>query len=124
VEILFVLMPVFIGVFVLAFVAILVFIIVQIRRQSAVWAENNRKPILSERSRIVAKRSATSGSVSEGSGGTVTTYYFATFENDMGERKEFWLDGGAYGLLVEGDEGTLTYQGTRYHRFERNLRNA
>jgi hypothetical protein len=107
VEILFILVPVFIGV-------VFVIILVQLGKQVAEWADNNGKPILS----------ATSGSASHDSGGTVSTSYYATSEYDSGQRKEFRLDGGAYGLLVEGDEGTLTYQGTRYHRFERNLRPA
>ena len=36
-----------------------------------------------------------------------------------GERMEFGLYGKDFGLLVEGDEGVLTYQGTRYHGFDR-----
>jgi hypothetical protein len=50
------------------------------------------------------------------------TAYFATFELESGERLEFVLSGRAYGLLAEGDSGTLTYQGTRYHGFERGPR--
>ena len=29
------------------------------------------------------------------------------------------MDGDEYGLLVEGDQGLLTFQGTRYLGFER-----
>jgi hypothetical protein len=32
---------------------------------------------------------------------------------------ELRVDGEEYGLLVEGDQGLLTFQGTRYLGFER-----
>jgi hypothetical protein len=32
---------------------------------------------------------------------------------------ELQMDGRDYGLLVEGDIGRLTFQGTRYLKFER-----
>ena len=51
--------------------------------------------------------------------GQVWTTYFVTFEMKSGERVEFGLDGRDYGLLAEGDEGTLDYQGTRYLGFQR-----
>jgi Uncharacterized protein conserved in bacteria (DUF2199)/Protein of unknown function (DUF2500) len=36
-----------------------------------------------------------------------------------GDRREFSISGNEYGMLAEGDEGRLTYQGTRYRGFER-----
>jgi hypothetical protein len=81
----------------------------------AQWLDNNRSPVLSEPARFVAKRAQTSGDV----GGRVSTWYFVTFELPSGDRKEFSVRGKEYGMLTEGDEGLLTYQGTRYHRFER-----
>jgi hypothetical protein len=112
VEILFVIVPVFIGV-------VFIIIAVQIGKQVAEWADNNSRPVLSVPARVVTKRSATSGSVSSNTGGSVSTSYYATFELEGGERKEFSLYGKDYGMLAEGDEGTLTYQGTRYHGFQR-----
>jgi hypothetical protein len=91
-------------------------------KQVAEWADNNSKPVLSAPARVITKRSETSGSVSRNTGGSVSTSYYATFELETGERREFSMYGKAYGLLAEGDEGTLTYQGTRYHGFERNRR--
>ena len=32
---------------------------------------------------------------------------------------EFYVDGYEYGMLVEGDKGMLSFQGTRYLGFER-----
>lgn len=48
------------------------------------------------------------------------TTYFVTFELENKQRLEFRLKSKDYGLLAEGDIGTLTYQGTRYKGFTRN----
>ncbi|MBX9680641.1 MAG: DUF2500 domain-containing protein [Gemmataceae bacterium] len=37
---------------------------------------------------------------------------------------EFWIEGEEYGLLVEGDVGVLSYQGTRYLGFQRDTPTA
>ena len=47
------------------------------------------------------------------------TNYYVTFEVESGDRMELELQGHEYGLLVEGDKGKLTFQGTRYLGFER-----
>ena len=39
--------------------------------------------------------------------------------NESGDRMELHLSGQEYGLLIEGDRGNLTFQGTRYLGFER-----
>jgi hypothetical protein len=112
----FTIVPVIIGV---GFVVILVVIVVGARKGIAEWADNNSKPVLSERARVVAKRSETSGNVNTNTGGNVATWYYVTFELPTRDRKEFSIRGKEYGMLSEGDEGTLTYQGTRYHGFQR-----
>ena len=45
--------------------------------------------------------------------------YFVTFEFESGDRVEMPVDGSEYGLLVEGDTGKLSFQGTRYLGFSR-----
>jgi hypothetical protein len=45
--------------------------------------------------------------------------YFVTFEADTGDRLELGVPDKEYGVLVEGDTGKLTFQGTRYKGFER-----
>ena len=47
------------------------------------------------------------------------TYYYATFQVESGDRMEFSLTGPEYGMLLEGDSGKLSFQGTRYLGFER-----
>lgn len=44
--------------------------------------------------------------------------YFTTFELDSGERIEFSLTDSLYGLIIEVDQGYLTYQGTHFISFE------
>lgn len=48
-----------------------------------------------------------------------STRYYATFQVESGDRMELAVSGPEYGMLAEGDRGTLTFQGTRYLGFER-----
>ena len=48
-----------------------------------------------------------------------STTYYATFQVESGDRMELRLAGNEYGLLVEGDKGKLSFQGTRFLGFER-----
>jgi hypothetical protein len=50
-----------------------------------------------------------------------STHYYVTFEVESGDRMELSLSGHEYGLLAEGDTGHLSFQGTRYLSFERNI---
>ena len=47
-----------------------------------------------------------------------TVHFYATFETEDGESMEFSVSDNEYGRLVEGERGTLRYQGTRYLGFE------
>ncbi|SIO22692.1 Protein of unknown function [Singulisphaera sp. GP187] len=117
----FVLVPLFIGA---VFVLVIGTIAYQAVTGLAEWSRNNSLPVQAVPARIVAKRSDVRGGMSHShshmhSHGRVRTYYFTTFEMKSGERVEFGISDAEYGLLVEGDEGVLTYQGTRYHGFDR-----
>jgi hypothetical protein len=83
------------------------------------WAEDKGRPVESLPARVVTKRLEVSGTA--GSYGGTATYYYCTFELAEGERLEFPVEGPEFGQLVEGDEGTLTYQGTRYRSFRRRI---
>lgn len=76
---------------------------------------NARQPVLSRSARITGKRIEVIG----GSDTAAYTTYYATFETLDKQRQEFSLSGKEYGLLAEGDTGTLFSQGTRYKGFER-----
>jgi hypothetical protein len=115
---LFTIVPLIVGAgFVLVFGLILVAVI----RGIAQWHYNNQQPVLSVPARVVAKRTEASGSSSPNRMGSTSTYYYCAFELPHPERREFWVSGQEYGLLAEGNAGTLTYQGTRYQGFRRKV---
>ena len=88
------------------------------------WNKNNHSPRLTVPVTIVAKRADVSRhrrrSHNTGMHHTShSTTYFVTFQVESGDRMELQLAGHEYGLLIEGDRGLLTFQGTRYLGFER-----
>ncbi len=76
------------------------------------WTRNNNSPLVSTPASVVSKRNRVSGGSGDSS---ASTSYFVTFEIQGGERLEFHLAGTEFGMLVERDRGTLSYQapGTR-----------
>ena len=46
------------------------------------------------------------------------TDYFATFEFESGDRMELRIPSNQYGYIVDGDNGKLTFQGTRFLKYE------
>ena len=50
---------------------------------------------------------------------THSTTYYVTFQVESGDRMELHVAGYEFGMLIEGDRGNLTFQGTRYLGFER-----
>jgi len=98
-------------------IIISVFVIVAVKGLGE-WNKNNNSPRLTVPASIVTKRTNVSRHRHDNHHHTTTTYY-VTFQVDSGDRMEFRVDGAEYGLLVEGDMGELTFQGTRYLGFER-----
>lgn len=92
------------------------FVLYSIIKGVTTYTRNNAAERLTERARILTKRTNVSGG--SGDSRAFTTYYI-TFEFEDGHRSEFQVRADEYGLLVEGDEGRLTHQGTRYLGFER-----
>ena len=87
------------------------------------WNKNNHSPRLTVPATVVTKRTDVMRRRRGGTNGhhhyyTSTTYY-VTFEVESGDRMELQLEGFEYGLLVEGDKGKLSFQGTRFLGFER-----
>ena len=87
------------------------------------WNKNNHSPRLTVPATVVTKRTDVTRRRSGGTNGHhhyhTSTNYYVTFEVESGDRMELHLSGPEYGLLVEGDEGKLSFQGTRYLGFER-----
>jgi hypothetical protein len=117
--IMFTLVPIFIGVVAVIIVGVILFAIFSGVKQ---WSHNNKQPVLTVVSKVVSKRSNVSTSISNQNdhmhSSTSTTYY-ATFEVESGDRIEFSIQDREFGLLAEGDQGKLSFQGTRYLSFNR-----
>ncbi len=105
--------------FLLIFGTFLVTVIRGIRQ----WNKNNHSPKLTVPATIVAKRANVSRHRHGGANGhhhySTSTTYYVTFQVDSGDRMELPMTGAEFGLLVEGDRGELTFQGTRYLGFQR-----
>ena len=98
-------------------------IVVSAGRGILQWSRNNNSPLLTVSARIVSKRSEIrQHQQDEGISSRTTTTYYLTFELADGNRMEFRVDGHEFGMSIEGDQGSLTYQGTRYHGFQRQHR--
>ena len=81
------------------------------------WSKNSNSPRIPTQARVVTKRTYTSGGAGDTS---ASTSYYITFEFRSGGRKEFYVPYREYGLIAEGDDGVLTFQGSRFISFERN----
>lgn len=95
----------------LMFFAVFAVFLFTIGRGFAEWSRNNRSPSLSVEAKVVTKRAHhryRSG-----------TSYYVTFEVENRDRMELRVDRREYGMLVEGDLGVLSFQGTRYLAFYR-----
>ena len=84
------------------------------------WNRNNHAPKLTVPVTVVAKRT----NVSRHRHGkhhhtSTSTTYYVTFQVESGDRMELHVSGSQFGLIVEGDKGLLTFQGTRFLNFER-----
>ena len=109
--------------FTLVFALVFVLFLVTAVQGISQWNKNNHSPKLTVPATIVAKRTNVSQHRSGGANGhhhhhTSTTYY-VTLQVESGDRVEFCVAGHEYGVLVEGDKGKLSFQGTRYLGFER-----
>ena len=111
--------------FSLVFILVIgVFVVTAVKGISQ-WNKNNHSPRLTVPATVIAKRTNVShhhhhNHAGTGMGHTThSTSYYVTFQVESGDRMELHLAGHEYGLLVEGDQGKLTFQGTRYLGFER-----
>lgn len=85
------------------------------------WNKNNNSPRLTVSAEVVGKRMDVhhhhqGGEVHHSSS---STSYYVTFQVESGDRMELHVSGSDYGMLIEGDSGRLSFQGTRYLGFER-----
>jgi hypothetical protein len=103
---------IFMVVWAIVFFGILAIFITMLVKGIKREADNKKQPVETADVRVITKRILVTGEHSH-------TTYFVTFENASSARQEFQVDGELYGLLVEGDNGKLTYQGYKVMDFNR-----
>ena len=108
--------------FTLVFILVIGIFIVTAVKGISQWSKNNNSPRLTVPATVVAKRT----NVSHHHGGAnnhhhhhTSTSYYVTFQVESGDRMELHVAGHEFGMLIEGDRGNLSFQGTRYLGFER-----
>ena len=104
-------MELFVVLFFILFFAVLA-------KNIAQFFKNEASPKLTVPAKIVDMRRKTHHHHSNGHHHHTHTYH-VTFEVESGDRIELHIPGKEFGVLAEGDIGKLTFQGTRYHGFER-----
>ncbi|CAM4452570.1 hypothetical protein FHS16_004071 [Paenibacillus endophyticus] len=80
------------------------------------WIGNNASEAVTRSVTIVDKRTEVWGGSGDSS---ASTDYYITFEMDDRSRIELAVRADRYGLIVVGDQGELTHQGTRFKQFHR-----
>nr|WP_325181226.1 DUF2500 domain-containing protein [uncultured Oscillibacter sp.] len=105
--------------FITVFVIVIGTFVVMAVRGVGTWSKNNASPRLTVSAQVVTKRTQVSHHHHQESMSHTSTSYYATFQVESGDRMEFSVSGAEYGMLAEGDQGSLTFQATRYLGFER-----
>lgn len=112
-------------VFPIIFILVFAVILVNLVKGVGTWHKNNNSPRLTVEAAVVSKRTAVThhnSTAANGAGAMHTsTSYYVTFQVESGDRMELKMSGSQYGMIAEGDRGKLTFQGTRYLDFQRQL---
>lgn len=109
-------------VFAVIFLAAAGFIIYTISKNVSQTVKNNNSPVLTVNAKIVAKRTHVGNHMQNNNDmmyNNTYTKYYSTFEFESKDRLELLVPRDKYGYIVEGDNGKLTFQGTRFIDFER-----
>ena len=115
----------FVGFF-LMFFAIFGITIYSIIKGVAAKKRDDAVPVLDVWARVTGKRASDvrrRSTMNTANYGYGYTEYYATFQVASGDRMELAVSGEEYGLLREGDEGTLRFQGKRFLCFARSREN-
>lgn len=108
--------------FTITFLMVMGVFVVTFVKMFSQWNKNNHSPRLTVPATIVAKRTNVSrhrGGVNGTHHHHTSTTYYVTFQVSSGDRMELQVAGHEYGLLIEGDQGNLSFQGTRFLGFAR-----
>lgn len=115
-------------VFTIVFMLIIGVFIASIVKGIDTWNKNNQSPRLTVNATVVSRRTDVThhshpiaGDITGAHGfhTSSSTQYYATFQVESGDRMEFSVSSAEYAMLADGDNGKLSFQGTRYLCFER-----
>ncbi|MBR5405723.1 MAG: DUF2500 domain-containing protein [Oscillospiraceae bacterium] len=110
------------GLFAVFFIAVFCIVLVSLCRGLAEWFRNNSAPVETVSAVIVRMRTADDSTVMTNADGTASvmggTAYYVCFRTENGAEKEFRVKRSEYRSFREGMQGTLTFQGTRWHGFQ------
>ena len=103
------------GLFIVAFV-----IVVGIIAFTAIsqYVKNENSPVVATKARLIDKKADVHTSTDANGVTTFNETYYLTFELDTGSSLKLVVSGRVYRNAVSNDWGTLTFQGTRFLRFE------
>ncbi|WP_458407912.1 DUF2500 domain-containing protein [Anaerotignum sp.] len=107
--------------FTIVFVLVIGIFIFNIVRGIGQWNSNNQSPRLTVNAVVVSKRNHVSyhHHADDHAHHASHTTYYVTFQVESGDRMELSMSGQEFGMLAEGDRGSLSFQGTRYLGFQR-----
>lgn len=115
-------------IFFIIFALVVVVFISALAEKIMTLHHNTNSPRLTVDATVAAKHTSTAqhrhmnaGDPSGASGyhTAFSTTYYVTFQVESGDRMVFTVSSYDYSMLVEGDTGKLTFQGTRYMEFVR-----
>jgi hypothetical protein len=114
------------GIVTIGFIVFFIIFITIAIKGIAQWNRNNHSPVLTVTARVIAKRANVShhthhNANNVGMHHSTSTSYYVTFEFESGDRLELHVPHSEFGYLIEGDMGRLTFQGTRYKGFQRDI---
>lgn len=109
--------------FIIVFVIVIGTFIAAGVRGFSTWNKNNNSPRLTVSAKVINKRTQVGYRHHRGTSDHYHSHgytnYFVTFEVESGDRMELEVTGEESGLMIEGDTGMLTFQGTRFLGFAR-----
>lgn len=83
------------------------------------WNKNNHSPKLTVDATVIARRDHRTRHKGANDHWHTSTTYYATFQFESGDRLELQIPSDQFGYILEGDQGRLSFQGTRFLSFER-----
>ena len=116
-----------IGIFYIVFLLVIAMFVFTFVKIITEWVSNNNSPRLSVDAKIVDKNTRTHHHHHHTNGHHHHSHshsYYITFEVESGDRMELRVQRSEFGLLVVGDVGVLSFQGTRFLGFERKIDNS